>query len=155
TLSQAPEAYGVRLASDRQCFLVQSQEVPCHIFRNGEMGQPSAREFNLRSSSRPSFILLDADARQAHLPKAPYDFAPVGVLPDARDDPRLGTQCVRMIREVRWRPTQLWSRQEQVPQHFSDADNAKVHADPIRCPVVSECVPVARPSSPAPASSPR
>jgi len=35
---------------------------------------------------------------------------------------------VRMIREICWGSAQLWSSEKQVPQHFSDADNIKVHS---------------------------
>ena len=46
---------------------------------------------------------------------------------NARDDVRLGSESVRVIGEVCGSSAQLRAGLKQVPQHFADANNPKVH----------------------------
>src|SRR4030081_1244330 len=91
------------------------------------MGKPIARQCDLRSPGRCGFVDLHTDFRQAHLMKAANDFAPVVILPHTRDDLGLGAQGVRVIGEVCWRSSELWSSEEQVPEYFAYADDVTVH----------------------------
>jgi hypothetical protein len=59
--------------------------------------------------------------------KAPNDFAPAVILSHARDYLGLSSQSVGMIGEVRWRSSLLWTGEKQVPQHFSHADEIRIH----------------------------
>src|ERR1700687_400288 len=127
TLSQAAETYCVRLAGGDKSLRCYGNMVPSHIFLDGEMGKAIARQCDLRRSRRRGFVDLHTDFRQAHLMKAANDFAPVVIVPHARDDLSLRAQSMRVIGEVRWRSSQLWSSEKQVPEHFSYADNVRVH----------------------------
>src|SRR5437899_9085955 len=61
-----------------------------------------------------------------------YTFTSVVIVTHTRDDLGLRTQRVRMIGEVRWCSSELWPGEKQVPQHFSHADNVKVHGKSSR-----------------------
>src|SRR5882762_11311148 len=91
------------------------------------MSKPIARQRDPRSPRGHGFINLYGGFRQPHLMKAANDFAPVVILPHACDDLSLCAESMRVIGEVRWRSSQLWSGEKQVPQHFSHADNVGVH----------------------------
>src|SRR5438876_4501674 len=127
TLSEAAKADCIRAASNRDGLIGHSYAIPRHICFNREMGKPIARQRDLRSSRRRRFIDLHGSFRQTHLMKAANDFTPVVIVPNARDDLSLRAQGVRVIGEVRGRSPQLWSSEKQVPEHFSHADNVKVH----------------------------
>src|SRR5260370_36123920 len=153
-LGQTSEADCVRLTGGDKSFRCYSNMVPSHILLNGEMGKPIARQRDLRSPRGYGVINLYGGFRQAHLMKGANDFAPIVILPHARDGFCLRPQSVRGIGEVRCGSSELWSSDKQVPQHFSHAGTIKVHGKsswPIRCPVVSGFAPAAPPSSPQPA----
>src|SRR4029077_15121378 len=113
SLGQTSEADCVRLVDGDKRLLCYSNMVPRHIFLDGEMGKPIAGEFDLRDPSRCGFVDLHTGFRQAHLLKAANDFAPVVILPHARDNVSLRAESVRMIGEVCWRSTQLRSGEKQ------------------------------------------
>src|SRR6266478_2811257 len=127
TLRQADKADCIRAAGNRDGLIGRSYEIPSHIFLNGEMGKPIARQRDLRSSRRRRFIDLHGSFRKAHLMKSANDFASIVIISDPRDDLGVRAQRVRMIGEVRWCSSELWPGEKQVPQHFSHADNVKVH----------------------------
>src|SRR6202158_1189796 len=126
-LGQTSEADCVCPAGGDKSFRCYSNMVPSHIFLNGEMGKPIARQRDLRSPRGYGVINLYGGFRQAHLMKAANDFASVVILPHTRDDLSLCAQSVRMIGEVRWRSAELWPSEKQVPQHFPHADHIRVH----------------------------
>src|ERR1017187_5557241 len=154
-LGETAQTDRIGVASGCERFGSSGQEIPRNIILNGEVGESVTAEADRGRSCRRDCVDLHVVAGQSHSLEATNDFMAEVVFPNAGNDLAVRAQGVRMIGKVCGSTTHLRTGLQQVPEHFSDAYDVKVHRAQDPFPVVSESVRAARPWSRAPWSPPR
>jgi hypothetical protein len=86
-------------------------------------GHAAGVEPDVHGAGRAIRICRDEVTVQPEPVEARKDLAPEPVLPDAADYVGVGPELAGVEREVRRRPAELLAGGQQVPQHFTDADD--------------------------------
>ena len=108
--------------------------IPRHIFVDDIIGNPLVRDRNGHGTRGRSFIHLHRAVCNALLFEPPENFPAIIVIADSGDDAGVGAQRVGVIGKVGGRPAKLRSGGQQIPKHFANSYDFKIH-----CGLVFKC----------------